>query len=105
MTPFRAVLEANGLFTTFANEWLQRTRTQVTEGFEVSNAVLDEFQASMSEKRIRPSVSEWSSEREWIRSRLKQEIYNLALGVEKGDQVEMARDPVVIAALGKIGAQ
>jgi carboxyl-terminal processing protease len=105
MTRFRAVLDANALFTSFATDWLQRNRAQVTESFEVSNELLDEFQAAMSARNIRPSLAEWSSEREWIRSRLKQEIFNLALGVAKGDEVEAHRDPVVRAATAAIRKQ
>jgi len=102
MTRFRAVLEANGMFTSFATEWLQRSRPKIADSFEVSNALLDEFQTAMSARNIRPSLAEWSSEREWIRSRLKQEILNLTLGVSKGDEVEIHRDPVVRAARAAI---
>jgi carboxyl-terminal processing protease len=43
-------------------------------------------------------VAEWLREREWVQSRLKQEIFNQALGVAKGDEVEAQRDPAVRAA-------
>jgi len=33
---------------------------------------------------------------------LKQEIFNQALGVAKGDEVEAQRDPVVQAAIQKL---
>ena len=105
MTRFRAVLDANAMFTSFATEWLQRDREQVTEQFEVSSELLDEFQTAMSARNIRPSLAEWSAEREWIRSRLKQEIFNLALGVAKGDEVEAQRDPVVLAATAALEKQ
>ena len=41
----------------------------------------------------------------WIQSRLQQEIDNLKFGVEKGDQVEMQRDPVIAVALEKLTVQ
>jgi len=44
-------------------------------------------------------VSEWSGEREFIRNRLKTEIFNQALGVAKGDEVEAERDPQIQKAL------
>ena len=40
-----------------------------------------------------------TGDREWIRERLKQEIFNQALGVAKGDEIEVRRDPVVLGAL------
>ena len=103
MSRLRSVLDASGAITTFATEWLQRTRTPVTDAFEVTNALMDEFQSAMSARNIRPGVAEWSVDREWIRNRLKQEIYNLALGVAKGDEVEAARDLVIQAALRSLG--
>jgi hypothetical protein len=70
--------------------------------FEVTPAVLDEFQTLLSANNIRPSLAEWSRERDWIQNRLKQEIFNQALGVEKGDEVELERDPAALAALQAI---
>jgi carboxyl-terminal processing protease len=104
VTQFRAALEATGAFPTFATEFLQRGRN-VTADFEVSNQLLDDLQQFLSQRNIRPSLAEWSKEREWIRDRLKQEIFNQALGVEKGDEVEAHRDPVVIKALEVLGAR
>jgi len=96
-TELRAALETSASFTTFATEYLGRQK--VTADFEVSSAMLDDFELFLSQHNIRPGVNEWSAEREWIRSRLKQEIFNQALGVEKGDEVEAGRDPQVRKAL------
>jgi carboxyl-terminal processing protease len=98
MTPLRGVLEATGTFPTFATDFIQRNRA-VTADFEVSNQLLDELQVFLSQRNIRPGLAEWSNEREWIRNRLKQEIFNQALGVAKGDEVEAKRDPVIIRAV------
>lgn len=101
LTAFRTVLEASGAFTSFATEYTRGQR--VGADFQVTAAVLDQFQAYLAERRIQPSVAEWSREREWIATRLKTEIFNQALGVEQGDQVELRRDPVVRAALRELG--
>ena len=100
VTPFRAALEASGWLTSFATEFIRRQK--VTQGFEVTAALLDEFQVYLSDRKIQPGVAEWSREREWIRTRLKAEIFNQALGVDQGDQVEAQRDPVILAALAKL---
>jgi carboxyl-terminal processing protease len=101
MTRFKAVLDATGSFTTFATSYIQRAGP-VPPTFEVTPAVLDEFQTLLSTNNIRPSLAEWSRERDWIQNRLKQEIFNQALGVEKGDEVELERDPAALAALQAI---
>ncbi|HBY63774.1 MAG TPA: S41 family peptidase, partial [Solibacterales bacterium] len=91
------VIEATGSFTSFATSYRDRVRT-IPLAFEVTPAILDEFQAYLSERQIRPAVVEWSRDREWIRSRLKQEIFNQQFGVERGDEIELERDPVVLRA-------
>ena len=61
--------------------------------------MLEEFEVYAGQRSIQPSVAEWVRERDWVQSRLKQEIFNQAVGVAKGDEVEAQRDPVVRAAL------
>jgi carboxyl-terminal processing protease len=102
MTRLRQALDATGSFTAFATEFV-RKNPKIDDRFLVSDSVMDDFQVYMSERNIRPSVSEWSVDREWIRGRLHQEIFNLALGVEKGDEIELRRDPQVRRAIAALG--
>ena len=93
----RAVLEASGSFTTFATGYVADHK--ISESFELTPAVLDDFQVFLSQRGIQPGVNEWSREHEFIANRLKAEIFNLSLGVEKGDEVEAQRDPQILKAL------
>ena len=52
-----------------------------------------------------PSVAEWSSELGFIRNRIKTEIFNQSLGVEKGDEVEAQRDPQIQRAVELISGR
>ncbi len=97
-TRLRMVLDASGSITSFATVVLRR-HGPVSEDFDVPNSLLDEFQAYLVERKIQPGIAEWSTEREWVRSRLKQEIFNQAFGVAKGDRVELQRDPAVGKAI------
>ncbi len=97
VTRLRAVLDASGSFTTYATNYLRDHK--VTDDFEVTPALLDDFQVFLAQHGIQPGVSEWSGEREFIRNRLKTEIFNQALGVAKGDEVEAERDPQIQKAL------
>ena len=49
-------------------------------------------------------ISEWLRDRDFIQSRLKQEIVNLKFGVERGDRIEMQRDPIVRRAVQSLSA-
>lgn len=93
----RLVLDASGVITGFATEYL-RSR-EVREDFQAPASALDELNAYASAHQIQPSLSEWLADRSWIQSRLQQEILNLKFGVAKGDEVEVRRDPITAEAL------
>jgi carboxyl-terminal processing protease len=102
MTRLRAVLEASGSFTNFATEYVAKHK--ITDSFDVTPRLLDEFQVFLSQRSIQPGVGEWSTDRDFIQNRLKTEIFNQALGVAKGDQVEAQRDPQIVKALEIMGS-
>ncbi len=60
---------------------------------------LKEAQSDLAERNIEPSAADWSRDRPWITSRLKQEIATQACGVAAGNELEMRRDPQVQVAL------
>lgn len=101
MTRLRAYLDSTGILTNYATEILSKG-LKVDTAFDVTSQHLDDLQLFLSERNVRPSLAEWSADREWIRSRLLQEILNQALGVEKGDEVELRRDPAVLRAVSAL---
>ena len=101
MNRLRAALEASGSFTTFATEYLHDHK--VADDFQVTPALMDQFQVFLAAHNIEPSVTEWSQEEGFVANRLKTEIFNQAFGVEKGDEVEAELDPVVQRARAVVG--
>ena len=97
-TRFETVMEVSNSFFEFVQQYLNKL-PEVTKDFEPSPAMLDDFQLFLSERRIRPDLSEWSATLNYIRSRLKQEVFNLRLGVAKGDEVELQRQAELQEAL------
>jgi carboxyl-terminal processing protease len=89
----RQVLEISASFTSFATEFLKTNK--ITPDFEVTPQVLDVFQAYLSERQIQPGPGEWSRDRDFIQNRLKTEIFNQGLTVEKGDEIAAQRDPFI----------
>ena len=61
--------------------------------------MLDEFQAFLAGRKVLPSVAGWSEVRSWTVNRLKTEIFNQALSVAQGDEIEAQRDVVILTAL------
>lgn len=100
MTQLRSVLEATASFTAFATEYVRDNR--IKDGWELPPALIDKFQAWLSARQIQPSVREWLSNKDYVAARLKTEIYNLTLGVEKGDEIDATIDPPIQAALAAV---
>jgi carboxyl-terminal processing protease len=101
MNRLRAVLDASASFTNFATEYLRTHK--LNPDFEVTPQLLDELHSFLSDRQIRPGLSEWLAERDFITNRLKTELFNQAFGVEKGDEIEAQRDPVVLKAREAVG--
>ena len=100
LTPFREALEASASFTTFAVEYIRDHK--IADDWEVPSQMLDQFQLWLGERRIQPSLREWLQNRDFIESRLKEDVYNLALGVAKGDEIQAQRDPQIQQALQSV---
>lgn len=91
------VLDASGVYTAYATDYVHAHK--IGDDFDLTPAILDDFHVFLSQRSIQPSVAEWLQNKDTIESRLKQEIVTMALGVEKGDEVEAKHDPVVLRAL------
>ena len=103
-TRLRAVLDVTASFTTFAIDYV-KSHPDIPKDFEVTPAILSDFELFCSQHNIQPGVGDWSRERPFIENRLKTEIFNQAFGVEKGDEVDAQRDAQILKALEVIGAK
>lgn len=103
LSPFEQVLLGSNAFLEFVRDHVAGRR-EIDESFEPDNALLDEFQFYLSQRRIRPSLAEWSATLDFIRAGLRQEALNLTLGVAAGDVVEIRRDRVVQLAVEELQA-
>jgi carboxyl-terminal processing protease len=102
LTRLHIALMASASFPGFATQYLRQHK--IDQDWEVEPAVIDEFQAYAATLGIQPGPAEWASEGAYLRNRIKTEIFNQAFGVERGDQVELQRDPLVLKALEILGA-
>jgi carboxyl-terminal processing protease len=100
MNRLRSVLEGSGSFTSFAAEYIRDHK--ITPGWQTPPQAMDQFYAWLAQRNIQPGVAEWGANRDFVESRLRTEIYNLALGVDKGDEVEAQIDPPIRKAIEAI---
>ena len=100
MTRLRMALDASGSFPNYATEFLKQRPAPVVDGkFRARGGLMDRFRVWLADRNIQPGLKQWSEDSDWIEFRLTQEIFNQALGVEKGDEIEAERDPAILAAL------
>ena len=65
-------------------------------------ATLDQLKVYLAERQIQPGVGEWLADRDWMQSRVKQEVITLKFGVARGDRIELSRDPAIQQALNRL---
>lgn len=99
---FEMFLMSADAFLVFAQTYT-RENPGIDVSFDVKPSLLDEFQLFLSERGVRPTLSEWTSSVDFISMKLRQEILTLAVGVAAGDEVERRSDPQVLAALQELG--
>ena len=58
LTRLRVALDASGIITSFATEFIQKHN--IKPDFEVTPALLEEFQVYAGQRNIQPSVGEWA---------------------------------------------
>ena len=100
-TRLRIFLDSNGLITAFATEWLL-SNPKPQPGFTLPKVTLDQYQRWLTDRNVQPTLAQWSIDRDWVQNRLAQEIVNLSLGVEFGDEIEARRDPQIQRGLAEI---
>lgn len=98
-TEFQAFIENSSAFLEFARRLRTAGRSLAPNG-EVPAQMLDEFRGFLADQMQAPVNEQlWSENRNYVRNRLKTEIYNLQFGVARGDEVAAAADPQVQRAV------
>jgi carboxyl-terminal processing protease len=95
---FQAFLESRTEFLEFARR-LRASGQPIPRDFEVTPQLVDDFRAFLNDQQIPVNEKLWSDNRNFIRTRLKTEIFNLTFGVAAGDEVAASADPQVQRAV------
>jgi carboxyl-terminal processing protease len=92
--PWVTFLNQRGAFTSFASEYLT-LHGKVTQDFEADARVLQSFRDFLGRQRVRVPEEYWGPDQDYLKLRLKTEIFNLVFGLAVGDEVETRGDPQV----------
>jgi len=77
----------------------QRDDSAATSKFEVTDAVLDDFKEYLRSQKIEFTDQDVKDNVDFIKRRIKQEVFNTAFGLEEGYRVAIQGDTQVLKAL------
>src|ERR1700737_1688012 len=78
------------------------TRPTITKSFEVDDTVLRDLRAYMSKHNVHYTEPEISENLDWIKRKIKQEVFLSAFGQQEGFKVQLEADPQVQKAVEAI---
>ena len=78
------------------------TRPTITKSFEVDDAVLRDLRNYMSKHDVRYTEPEISENLDWIKRKIKQEVFLSAFGQQEGTKIQLEADPQVQKAVEAI---
>lgn len=75
------------------------TGKQLTKNFQMDDAVMQDFRKFLDEQKIAYTEADLMENNDWIRARIKSEIFVDAFGQQEGLRVSAETDPQVLKAL------
>jgi len=78
------------------------TRPTINKSFEVDDAVLRDLRTYMSKHDVRYTEPEISENLDWIKRKIKQEVFLSSFGEQEGTKVQLEADPQVQKAVEAI---
>jgi carboxyl-terminal processing protease len=78
------------------------TKPSITHAFEVDDNILREFRSYLSKHNVKYTEADYDENLDWIKRKIKQEVFMSAYGTQEGDKVLLAADPQVQKAIDSI---
>lgn len=98
LDPWATFLDRHGAFTDFASQYLTY-HPSVGKSFEANAHVLSEFRNFLSSEGVRVPLVYWVRDQNYLKLRIKEDIFNLLYGLKAGNEVKIKGDPQVQKAL------
>jgi carboxyl-terminal processing protease len=78
------------------------TRPNITKDFQVDDSVMKELREYMAKKNVHYTEPELSENLDWVKRKIKQEVFLSVFGQQEGFKVELEADPQVQKAVDAI---
>ena len=90
--PWLAYVTQRGYMTSYAGSYLT-THSRLAEPIEVSPEILEDFKATLLQNGVRVPDEYWSKDQDILKVRIKVELTNLVLGLDRGQELATKSDP------------
>lgn len=78
------------------------TRPVVTREFEVDDNIMKEFRGYLAKHNVHYTEPEIAENLDWVKRKIKQEVFMSAYGMQEGFKVQLEADPQVMKAIDAI---
>ena len=78
------------------------SRPTITKDFEVNDVVMKDLREYMAKKNVHYTESELAENLDWVKRKIKQEVFLSVFGQQEGFKVELEADPQVQKAVDAI---
>ena len=75
------------------------TRPTITKDFSADDVVIADFRKYLGGQKVRYTEPELAESLEWVRRKIKQEVFLSTFGQQEGFKVELETDPQLLAAV------
>ncbi len=97
--PWFTFISQRGYLTSYAETYLT-THGRITDPFDVSDQMLENFKETLERNGVRVPSEYWANDQDDVKLKLKVELTNLVFGLERGNEVETKGDPQAQEAAG-----
>lgn len=78
------------------------TKPTITKDFEPNDDVMKEFRTFLTKRNVRYTEPEFADNLDWIKRKIKQEVFMSTFGMQEGFKIQLAADPQVQKAVESI---
>jgi carboxyl-terminal processing protease len=94
LDPWVSFLNQRGLITNFASAYLT-LHGRVDQAFQPDESTLEDLRGFLRRQGVRTPDEFWAADQDYLKLRIKTEVFNLVFGLAAGDEVEVKGDPQV----------
>jgi len=94
LDPWLKFLNQTGLLSSFASDYFTY-RGKISKDFQPTRETLEEFRNFLTVQHIQSPERYWSKDQQYLMNGIKEALFNLAFGLDVGNEVAMRNDPQV----------